>query len=182
MPRHIAFLRALNVGGRIVKMEVLRQIFESLEFTNVETFIASGNVIFESPTAKTATLEKLIETTLLKSLGYEVKTMIRSPKELKAVANYQPFPLEEMEATGHSLYVAFLADEPDVENREKLIAYRSEIDDFHIHGRELYWLCRVKSSESKFTNVRLEKTLKMAATTRNLTTVRRLVAKYPPVV
>jgi len=178
MPRHIALLRAINVGGRIVKMEVLRQIFESLQFTNVETFIASGNVIFDSPITETATLEKLIEETLLQSLGYEVKTMIRSPQEVETVANYQPFSKAEIETEGHSLYVAFLTDKPEAENQEKLLAYRSEIDDFHIHGRELYWLCRVKSSESKFTNVRLEKTLKMAATSRNITTVKKLAAKY----
>ena len=54
MPRYIAFLRAINVGGHnTVKMDFLRQLFESLGFSNVETFIASGNIVFET-TSKNA--------------------------------------------------------------------------------------------------------------------------------
>lgn len=159
-------------------MEVLRQIFESLGYSNVETFIASGNVIFESPVKEPATLEQQIEAELKKSLGYEVKTLIRTPQEIAEVAKYQPFPAEEIETPGHSLYVAFLANKPEAEHIEKLLELQSEIEVFHVHGREMYWLCRVKSSESKFTNNRLEKLLKMAATMRNITTVKKMVAKY----
>ena len=57
MPRYIAFLRAINVGGHTVKMDRLREIFESLGFANVETFIASGNVVFETTAGDTAALE-----------------------------------------------------------------------------------------------------------------------------
>ena len=64
MSKYIAFLRAINVGGHTVKMDVLRQLFESLGFANVETFIASGNVIFESKAGNVKALEKKIETCL----------------------------------------------------------------------------------------------------------------------
>ena len=62
MSRYLAFLRAINVGGHTVKMDALRHIFESLGFTSVETFIASGNVIFEAGQQDPAALEKAIET------------------------------------------------------------------------------------------------------------------------
>jgi uncharacterized protein (DUF1697 family) len=61
MPRYVAFLRAINVGGHIVKMDYLRSLFEELGFTNVETFIASGNVVFDSSYKNPASLEKKIE-------------------------------------------------------------------------------------------------------------------------
>ena len=68
---------------------------------------------------------------------------------------------------------------PSAEAREELMALRSEVDDFAVHGREVYWLCRKRMSESAFSGVLLEKTMGMPATVRNATTVERLTAKYP---
>ncbi len=178
MRRFIAFLRAINVGGHTVKMDYLRQRFEALGFSNVETFIASGNVIFEAPAENTQTLEKQIERHLQHSLGYEVATFIRSPAQLTAIATYQPFPTAELEAEGHSLYIAFLPAPPNDEAQQKLMAFRTEVDDFHFHEREVYWLCRTKMSESAFSGALLEKTLGLPATMRNATTVKKLAAKY----
>ena len=92
MPRYIAFLRAINVGGHTVKMDRLRQHFESLGFANVETFIASGNVVFETTAMDTAALETRIAAALHAALGYEVATFIRTEAELSGIAEYQPFP------------------------------------------------------------------------------------------
>ena len=58
------------------------------------------------------------------------------------------------------------------------MALKTEIDDFHVHGREVYWLCKTKQSDSKFSNTRFEKILKARATWRNMNTVVRLTAKY----
>ena len=78
MFRFIAFLRAINVGGgRTVKMQSLRQVFEPLGFCRVATFIASGNVIFETMRKRSKTLERKIEKALQKTLGYEVRAFIR---------------------------------------------------------------------------------------------------------
>ena len=81
MPRYIAFLRAINVGGHTVKMDRLRQIFDSLGFSNVETFLASGNVVFETTAQDTAALETRITAGLRAALGYEVATFLRTPAE-----------------------------------------------------------------------------------------------------
>ena len=91
MTRYVAFLRAINVGGRRVKMDHLRKLFEALGTSNVETFIASGNVIFDSEADDPRVLERKIEDHLQESLGYEVATFVRSTSELAGIARYRPF-------------------------------------------------------------------------------------------
>ena len=179
MPKYVAFLRAINVGGHTVKMDYLRSLFAALGFTNVETFIASGNVIFDSPSRNTKALEKKIEASLEQTLGYAVATFIRSTSELADVASYKPFPDAELNAPGHSLYIGFLTASPSDAAKQKLLALGLKMDDFHLHEREVYWLCRyTKVSDSEFSGARLEKTLGLPATLRNSTTVKKLAAKY----
>ncbi|HJZ89731.1 MAG TPA: DUF1697 domain-containing protein [Gemmataceae bacterium] len=179
MPLHIAFLRAINVGGRVVKMDQLRARFEGLGLANVETFIASGNVIFESPVRKAKALEARIEAHLRDSLGYAVGVFIRSPAELAAVAGHRPFPAADLEAGGNTLYISFVADPPGPEAAERLRGLRTDLDDFHVHGREVYWLCRTKISQSEVTGAKFERAVGVSTTMRNATTVRKLAAKYP---
>lgn len=176
MNRMIAFLRAINVGGHNVKMEQLRLLFEEMGFSAVETFIASGNVIFDAASQDTTTLAKQIETRLHEALGYEVATFLRTPAELGQIARYPAFPAAELEAAG-ALNIAFLAHPPQPENIQKLMTLKTDIDDFHLHERELYWLCRTKQSDSTFSNLVLEKTLRQKATLRGYNTVRKLAEK-----
>jgi uncharacterized protein (DUF1697 family) len=178
MPRYIAFLRAINVGGHTVKMDHLRRLFVDLGFTGVETFIASGNVVFEAATQDTKTLEKLVGDALREALGFEVATFIRTDAELAAIASYQPFPQPILDAA-EALNIAFLAAAAGDECQQKLAVLRTEIDDFHVHGREVYWLCRKRQSESNFSNAVLEKTLGIKATLRGVNTVKKMAAKYP---
>jgi len=178
MPKYIAFLRAINVGGHTVKMDHLRDLFAALGFRNVETFIASGNVIFDSTSKNTRALEQKIESCLQESLGYEVATFVRSTSELRDVAEYQPFPDLELGAAGHVVYIGFMAAEPSDTAKEKLLSLATKIDDFHLKGREVYWLCRAKFSESGVSGALLAKTLGMPATLRNSTTVKKITAKY----
>jgi uncharacterized protein (DUF1697 family) len=177
--RYVAFLRAINVGGRRVKMAHLRKLFEALGFSNVETFIASGNVIFDSPAEDTRKLEQRIEVHLRESLGYEVATFARSASELADISRHQSADPSDLNGEGASLYIAFLQTPPSPGTEQKLMAFCSEVDDFRIHGREVYWLCRKQMSESSFSGALLEKTMGMPATMRNATTVKRLAAKYP---
>ena len=177
MSRFIAFLRAINVGGHTVKMDDLRRLFESLGFSGVETFIASGNVVFETTTKDATALEKRIEHELREALGYEVATFIRTDAELAEIANYRPFRPSELEAAV-ALNIAFLAGRLDDKSKNKLMALKTDIDDFHIHGREIYWLCRKKQSESTFSNAVLEKTLGRPSTLRGTNTVQKIAAKY----
>ncbi|MBL8045374.1 MAG: DUF1697 domain-containing protein [Anaerolineales bacterium] len=177
MPQYITFLRAINVGGRFTTMEILRGAFEALGFTNVETFINSGNVIFETKTKSEGALVKQIEAQLQATLGYEVATFLRTPHELTGIANYQPFSAARLKTAG-ALNVAFLAQPLSAEAQKQLLTLKTEIDDFHPHGREVYWLCAVKQSDSKFSNAVFERKLKLQATFRSITTVQKLAAKY----
>ena len=180
MQRYIAFLRAINVGGHTVKMEYLRALFEAMEFSGVSTFIASGNVIFEAPSASPRTIEELIEKQLKSSLGYEVPAFVRSARELSAIAAYQPFPTEEAGAEGASLYVAFLHQAPSDAVCRSLRVLSSATDYFVILEREIYWLCRINLSDSRvFKGGLFEKAIKVPVTMRNITTIRKLAAKYP---
>ena len=178
--RYIAFLRAINVGGHTIKMDALRGLFEALGYSRVETFIASGNVIFETTQADPSALEARIEDHLRQSLGYAVNTFVRSNAQLARIAAYQPFPPEVMEAGSGRLYIAFLASLPPAAARQKLLDAQTPTDVFHFHDSELYWWCRTGLSESVFSGTLLEKIIGMPATVRNSTTVGKLVAKYPP--
>lgn len=179
MRRYIAFLRAINVGGHIVKMDRLRQLFESLGHASVETFIASGNVVFETTAKNTATLEKKIEQKLHEALGYEVATFIRTEAELAAIAEHKPFPQAVLDAAV-ALNIGFLHEPLDDKSQQKLMKLRTESDDFHVHERELYWLSRIRQSDSKLSNAVFERTLGRRITFRGANTVKRMAAKYSP--
>ncbi|MDQ1638281.1 MAG: hypothetical protein QOF62_1620 [Pyrinomonadaceae bacterium] len=178
MPKFIAFLRAINVGGHVVKMDQLRQFFEALGFANIETFIASGNVIFEAKSKDTNALQLRIEKHLHKALGYEVVTLVRTLEELDQIANHRPFAESEMNRPGNTLYVGFIADNPAKAVSQKVEALATEVDDLKVAGREVYWLLRTNFSDSKLSGAIVERTLGMKATFRNINTVRRILKKY----
>jgi uncharacterized protein (DUF1697 family) len=178
MNRYVAFLRAINVGGHTVRMERLRELFESMKLNAVETFIASGNVIFESRASQAGELERKIETTLNKALGYDVATFVRTIPELVQIAEHQPVMASGPVLASDVLYVTFVRRAPPAAFIPKLMEHRSDVDDFAVHEREIYWRCRIRSSDSSFSGARLEKLLGAPATARNVNTVQRIVAKY----
>jgi len=177
MPRFTAFLRAINVGGgRTVKMDILRGIFESLGFSEVETFIASGNVVFKTRTKNSKALERKIEKRLRQELGYEVAVFIRTSAELVEIANYEPFPESKTDALT-ARNVIFLADALDQKLTKKVKALRTDSDEFRVRGRETYWLRRRKR-RVPFSTVPLEKILGRPFTVRSSDTVRKIAGKY----
>ena len=174
--RFVAFLRAINVGGHVVSMAKLRAQFEALGFEDVETFIASGNVVFSSPSKNAAALEKRIEDRLATALGYEVKTFLRTEAEVAAVAGYRPFTAARRKSAG-ALCVGFLAQPLDQSAVTALMALRTDNDDFHVNGREIYWICRTGQGASKFSNMLFERMVKARTTFRGMNTMTRLAAK-----
>ena len=176
--KYVAFLRAINVGGHTVKMDHLRSLFESMGFANVETFIASGNVIFDSKTKSSLTLEKKIEKQLQAGLGYEVKTFIRTLDEIAEVVRHESFEATELEGSGNILYVGFMSATPEEAAIKKLSSLVDEVNDFRVRKREVYWLRRTKVGESQYSGGIIEKTLKTPVTFRNSTTVKKILAKY----
>jgi uncharacterized protein (DUF1697 family) len=179
MPRHIAFLRAINVGDNTVRMEVLRAHFEALGLAQVETFIASGNVIFEAQRGTPASLEKKIETALAEALGFRVDTFLRTPAEVAAIARCAVVE-PSLRAEAVALNVGFLKAPLSRAALDVLRAMQTEIDDFRVDGREVYWVCRVKQSASKFSGGLFERKLGVRVTFRGINTLERLLVKHPP--
>ena len=176
--RYIALLRAINVSrGRTVKTERLRQLFESLGFLNVATFIASGNVVFEATTKNVKLLEKKIGRRLQQALGYEVAVFIRTDAELAEIATYKPF-LQSKIGAAAEFNVVFLSKTLDQKFKQKVMALRTDTNEFRVHGREIYWLRRKKPSGSIFFTVPFEKTLGRPVTIRSAKTVRQLAVNY----
>ena len=172
MIKHVAFLRAINVGGtKVIKMENLRKMFESFGYANVQTYIQSGNVIFE---AKRSVDEAHLENKLEKALGYKVEVFVRRMDEVGKIAIKPPFEPKDNE----TLHVVFTRRQALTKAAEQsLLPFKGEPDDFAIKGDEVYNLRRDRD-KSVFSNNFIEKTLKMEATTRNFTTIRKIVDKF----
>jgi len=176
MTTYIALLRGINVSGHnVIKMERLRQIFEALPVRDVRTYIQSGNVIFEAEEQRTDTLSKQIEETLQKSLGFEVRTVVRSVEELAEIKERNPYAAD-VQGEQEKLYVTFLSALPSEANIAQLMTFRSEVDDFEVSRHEVYIRCRESYGKSIYSNNFLEKKLGVAATTRNWATVNKLLA------
>lgn len=181
MPRYIAFLRGINLGRRRIKMDDLRSHFCALGFTGVETFIASGNVLFDSPTKSDAKLAALIAAHLEHTLGYAVDTFVRTRAELAAIAAFLPFSAADLDPPENTVHCGFLATPLSASQALALEACQSEVDAFRVHGREYYWLCRrIKTHESKIWTSPALKAVKLPSSSmRNLTTIRKLAALFP---
>jgi uncharacterized protein (DUF1697 family) len=175
MPRYVALLRAINVGGHTVKMDRLAELFRDLGLKDVTTFIASGNVLFNASKSPT-TLNASIEAHLEKALGYAVPTFLRNGAGMKRAAENIPWRAEADFGKDARIYVGFLERVPTATETKKVLALTSEVDDFAFHGEEVYWLSRVKMSESKVSGAVLEKALGMKATLRNRNTTEKLAA------
>jgi uncharacterized protein (DUF1697 family) len=159
-------------------MEQLRALFEALKFADVSTFIASGNVVFHTAAKNEAALESKIEAHLEKSLGYAVDTFVRSELEVANAIQNQPFAARELrpEAT---LHVAFLREPLAPALAREVISSETEVDRFGLVGRELYWLCQIRTVDSKvWSSPTMKRVNKLPMTMRNLSSLRKLAAQY----
>ena len=178
MSRVVAFLRAINVGGRTVRMDALKALFERMGFADVETFIASGNVVFRTGSKSLASAERRIERHLQDALGYRVDAFLRTDAEVAAAA--QPPFTSAVSAAAVAINVGFVRDPLDAAAEKTVRGFETGIDRFRVRGREVYWLCRKKQSESTFSGARFERALGVQVTFRGLSTIERLTAKYQP--
>ena len=175
MPRYVALLRAINVGGHVVRMDALRAHFEALRFARVASFIASGNVLFDTSSTDTAAIETRIEKKLRAELGYEVDTFVRTADEMAAVAAHRPFEHDPV-LDGHTLQAIFVKSPVGRAERDRILTLCSDYDDFDVVGREIFWRTRGRSSDSKITPPIMARALAVTGTARNVTTVRKLAA------
>ena len=143
----VAFLRAINVGGRQVAKGPLQAVFESLGCSDVSTYLASGNVRFRSR-ASAAALERKIEAALEAKFGFVVETFVRSEAELQEVLEAVPFKTKEV-AGAHDLWIAFLKAPPAAEVAKAVSVLSTPNQRFRVVGRELYWLRLTREQEPK---------------------------------
>lgn len=177
MARMFAFLRGINLGGHTVTNVELASIFKKVGVSGVETFIASGNLIFDAPKKGAATLQKRLEARLATELGYAVPTFLRTETELVAIARHAPFKAARHK-TARTFTVGMLDAPMTPAAIKELATHNSAESDFAVNGREVYWLCQVGQSESAFFRVPFDRRFKVGSTWRNINTLNRLIAKY----
>jgi uncharacterized protein (DUF1697 family) len=167
----------MNLGRRRLEMSRLRALFEEMGFGDVQTFIASGNVIFSTPERDTAKLESRIARHLEDALAYRVDTFVRTLDEVVAIADSVPFP--EDGEDGVTIHVGFLQGALPDATAKGLEAVRTPDDAFIVKGREYYWLCRIRVSESRVWSLPAVKGLRLPSSSmRNMSSVRKLAAKH----
>jgi len=176
MIRYVALLRGINVGGRkLIKMEQLAQIFTAAGLKNVRTYIASGNVIFESGSANKTALTRKIEKALHQTLGYEVTVVLRTLSEIRSVVNRNPFRKYEA-SKDVMLCVVFLANEPKTKPTLPLVSLTDNLEVFEVaDGTACVVSRRKKTGWFGFPNNFVEKQFGVTGTTRQWSSVKKLL-------
>jgi uncharacterized protein (DUF1697 family) len=172
--RHIAFLRAVNVGAHNrISMARLRELLEGLGYGEVRTHLQSGNALLSAPGKQPQQLQEEIERALASELGVAVRTLVRSREELaSAVAEN---PLQDIASDPAKLLVTFLSASPDRRLIGELAPADFEPDVFAVGKREIYVWYPEGVHATKLSNAFWEKQLGVVATGRNWKTVTRLL-------
>jgi uncharacterized protein (DUF1697 family) len=173
MREFISILRGINVGGKVLKMDKLRYIYESLQFQDIKTYIQSGNVLFNFKVKEIEKIKIKIEKKIMTETGLDVAVILRNQKELKRIIDNNLFIKEGIKET-ERMYVTFLEDNPSKELIKTLISPKPTKDEFRILGKEIYLFCPGGYGETVLSNSFFEKKLKMRATTRNWRTTNKL--------
>jgi len=172
---YVSMIRGINIGAKKVKMKKLKELYVSLDFKDVKTYIQSGNVVFKSQYLDLSYLRELIENKIGKVFGFDVKVLIRTNNDLKKVIEENPFKKEDFK----HLYITFLSDVPSKNliknlNRNLEINMKNKSDKFYISKKEIYLFLPEGYGRTKLNNNFFEKKLGVFATTRNLRSVNKL--------
>lgn len=171
--RYVAFLRAVNVGQRRVKMPHLAELVTRIGLGDVWTYINSGNIVFEAMGGRAA-LERRIETTLQDDLGFEVTTFVRTAAQLRKALAVEPFPM----ASGDTYFVTLLKDSLSQPRAQALEALSGDFDTLVVDGRDVHWRMRGRSSDTHLTTKAWDDIVgHHRSTSRNTTMLRKLVDK-----
>ena len=171
----ISMLRGINVGGnRMIKMDALRALYESLGLEQVQTFIQSGHVVFRTKQRAIGPLVKLIEDGIEKQFGFRADVLCRTSTELRRVIQRNPFAARPEIHPG-KLLVVFLSDSLDNEAREKLLQVKADPEELIADAAELYIYFPNGQARPKLSMAQVEKAHKKASTGRNWNTVNKLL-------
>jgi uncharacterized protein (DUF1697 family) len=170
--KYIALLRGINVGGKnLIQMRELKEIFESLGFENVRTYIQSGNVLFESDNEIESEAIRVLEPALKNRLGNEINVFIRSAAEIRTIVKLNPFGRIKTDA---KYYVTFIQKPLKIKPELPMFSPNKDVEIIGINKREIYSRSIMVNGRSGFPNNYSEKEFGIKATTRNWTTVCKL--------
>ncbi|HEY3834282.1 MAG TPA: DUF1697 domain-containing protein [Acidimicrobiia bacterium] len=173
MPTYAALLRAVNVGGRSLAMAELRALCADLGFTDVQSYVQSGNIVLTSGSRSERGVQRTIEDGIAERFGLDVPVMLRSHGELTGLLKANPYA-----ATGADparLLVMFLDAAPKPATARGVDGEQHAPDLFTVAGREIYLYCPNGYGRSKLTNSFFERKLGVRCTGRNWRTVGKLV-------
>lgn len=173
MPTHIAFLRAINLGAtRKFPKDAIVAAAEGAGFTDVATYINTGNVRVSTGMRSRARVEAALEKAFLVDRGFEVPTIAFTPAELREIA-------EHAESFGHDgrHYVSLLKEPPTKAAIRKVEELATADEVAKVGGRAVHLLLGGSYHEAKLTNAAVEKHLGVA-TNRNVTVIRALVERW----
>jgi uncharacterized protein (DUF1697 family) len=174
MPTYISMLRGINLGGhKLVAMERLRALFESLGYKEVRTYINSGNVIFRGGKMSTSNLSRKLEKEIEGTFGFSVPVLTKTAEEIAQAVQCNPF-VKDKAIDPTKLHVTFLWQAPAANDLKKLEALVGAHDRYCCLNSEVYLYCPNGYSETKLANNTIEKLLGSGATTRNWKTVNTL--------
>ncbi len=175
MSAFICLLRGVNVGGnKMLKMDALKALCGSLRLKDASTYLQSGNVVFRSDETDRAVVVRRLEEGIRKSLGLQVKVILRTSAELKKVIAANPFA-EGPERNPRALLVAFLNGDLGKEAKALLSELKAASEEIHFGSRELYLYLPDGIAGSKLSNALTEKKLGVNVTARNWNTVNALL-------
>jgi uncharacterized protein (DUF1697 family) len=175
VPQYVAFLRAINVTGRFIKMVDLAEHVRTLGHANVSTHINSGNVLFQSRQTSAARIAAAMEDGLEPLLGFRAEVFVRTVPQLQAIAA-QADALRSRIGPEGDINVAFLQRPLTADDETAIAPLRNAQDDFVCDGHELYWVCQLLQSNSKFSNAVLERKLRTRTTFRRGSMLQGLLA------
>lgn len=173
MVARIALFRGINVGGRnVLPMKELKALLESLDCSDVKTYIQSGNVVFSHAETGDANLSQKIGSAIEKRYGFLPRVLLLSAEELQRAAAENPFTAAATEPkTLHLWFLAETPREPDLDGLHKL---KAESESFVLTGRTFYLHAPDGIGRSKLA-ARVEKLLGVTATARNWQTVQKVL-------
>jgi uncharacterized protein (DUF1697 family) len=176
MNRYVAFVRAINVGGHaIVRMYDLQDAFLAAGCTDVRTYFHAGNIVFESPERDTAAVFERVRHRLRRLTGDEPVILFRTVREVERMVRGAPFKAFEAER-GLKLYVAFLSQKPSGKPRVPRRSAPEQLEAIAMKNREVFIVSRRKKNGFYgFPNNFIEKELGVSATTRNWSTLSKIV-------
>ncbi len=175
MHTFICLLRGINVSGqKKIKMVDLKASFEGLGFTDVFTYIQSGNVVFKSSESDSKKLENTIHQMLLDDFGFDVTVIVLTPEEIQHVVKNNPFE-KDVTKDPKKFYVVFLQEQPLQEHIDVLATYDYSPEEYILDNKLIYFYAANGTHKAKMSNNFFESKLKVKASTRNWRTVNKLV-------